>query len=432
MTSIFKQLRQHLFAAASLLIIATPTLAEEQFLDRIVAIVNSDIIMLSELDSRTAIIRQQLISRGTPLPPAKTLHSQVLDKMISDKLQLAAAEFNGIRVSDQLLNQTLEKIAASNGLNLYQFKQQLEADGQVYAEVRNQIREEMLITRARQQLVNRRIKVTDQEVKNFLASEQGQAQVQEELHLANIMIPIPSKPSTEQVRQAEATIKKVYEDLSNGADFAEVSVAVSKSPKALEGGDLGWRKSAELPANIQAAVKDLKAGQISKPFRLGGAFQVVKLIEKRGGATRMVQKTKARHILIKESKIRTEAEAEKLARSLRTRILSGEDFGELAKQYSDDTGSGSLGGELGWALPGQMVPSFDEMMNRTDIGKISPVFKSRFGWHFLEVQDRNKEDLGERIIANQAKETIRQRKFNEELINWVSELRAEAYIERKL
>ncbi len=406
--------------------------AEEKFLDRIVAIVNDDIIMMSELDSRVNVIRDQLINRGTALPTAEKLREQVLDKMITDKLQLKAGDLNGIRVSDPLLNQTLEKIAASNGLSLEEFKRQLEQEGQDYATVRDQIREEMLITRTRQQLVNRRIKITDQEVENYLTSEQGKQTVQQELHLAHILIPIPPRPTTAQVQQAQKTIGQAYQQIQQGSDFAEVSIALSKSPRALEGGDLGWRKESELPDAIRDALQHLEPGETSEPFRLGGAFQIVKLIEKRGGAVRLVQKTQVRHILIKESKIRTEAQAQKLASKLRQRILNGENFADLAKEFSDDAGSGSLGGDLGWALPGQMVPSFDSMMNNTPVGEISPVFKSRFGWHFLEVIDRQKEDLGERIIANEAKETIRQRKFNEELINWISEIRAEAYIELKL
>lgn len=432
MTSLIKRCTKTLLIACSLLTGLNNALAEERFLDRIVAIVNDDIIMQSELTSRTEIIRQQLLSRGTALPPAETLQEQVLDKMITDKLQLAAAENNGIRISEQNLNETLEKIAASNGLTLLEFKNKLEAEGQVYQEVREQIRDEMLITRVRQRLVNRRIQISDQEVENFLASEQGQSAVQQELHLAHIMIPIPASPTTAQVQAAKKQADEAYQQLQRGADFEDLSASISKSPRAMDGGDLGWRKESELPEAIQKAVANLSPGQISEPFRLGGAFQIVKMLEQKGGAVRMVQKTKVRHILIKESTIRSDSEAKALAENLRQRILNGEDFAALAKEYSDDTGSGSLGGELGWALPGQMVPSFNDMMDATAIGDISPVFKSRFGWHFLEVEDRDQEDLGERIIANEARESIRQRKFNEELINWITEIRSEAYVEKKL
>lgn len=406
--------------------------AEPKFLDRIVAIVNDDIIMLSELQRRVEVVSQQLRSRGTVLPDQNTLREQVLDKMITDKLQLSIAQNNGIRITEEALNNTLERVAKSNGLTLLEFKNQLEAEGQVYRDVREQIRDEMLITRTRQQLVNRRIKISDQEVNNYLASEQGKQGIQQELHLAHIMIPIPSSPSTAQLQKAKQQADSVYSQLQQGANFSDLSAKVSKSPHALEGGDLGWRKESELPAAIRKATEGFEPGQISKPFRLGGAFQIVKMVEKRGGAVRMVQKTKVRHILIKESKIRNAAQAESLIKRLRQRIVNGEDFAALAKEYSDDAGSGSLGGELGWALPGQMVPSFNDMMDATQIGELSPAFKSRFGWHILEVEDRQQEDLGDRIIANEARESIRKRKFNEELINWISEIRSQAYIEIKL
>lgn len=410
----------------------TPARADVQFLDRVVAIVDQDVIMLSELQRRTDIVSEQLQARGTRPPPPEALREQVLDKMVLDRLQLAKAKENGIRVTDQQLNRTLEKIAASNDLTLAEFKQQLEAQGQSYREAREQIRSEMIITRARERIVNRRIQVSEQEVENFLNSEQGQAETAQELHLAHIMIPVPENPSGEALKKARDTANKAYQDILAGADFAEVSMAVSKSPRALEGGDLGWRKAAELPEALTEAIDNLEAGEVTPPFRMGGGFQVVKVIEKRGGAVQMVEQTKVRHILIKDTEIRDAQQSERLARQLHQRILNGEDFAELAREYSDDTGSGSLGGDLGWALPGQMVPEFEKMMNRTAIGETSPVFKSPFGWHVLQVEDRKQEDLGERILANKARESIRQRKFNEELANWMREIRSEAYIELKL
>ncbi len=421
-----------LLTLALSLLVLTPARADVQFLDRVVAIVDQDVIMLSELERRTEIVREQLQARGTRLPPPGALREQVLDKMVLDRLQLAKARENGIRVTDQQLNRTLENIAASNGLTLAEFKQQLEAQGQNYREAREQIRSEMIITRARERIVNRRIQVSDQEVQNFLNSEQGQAQVEQELHLAHIMIPVPENPSGDALKKARDTANQAYQDILGGADFAEVSMAVSKSPRALEGGDLGWRKASELPEALTAAIDNLEAGEVSPPFRMGGGFQVVKVIDKRGGEVQMVDQTKVRHILIKETEIRDAQQAERLARQLRQRILNGEDFAELARKYSDDTGSGSLGGDLGWTLPGQMVPEFENMMNRTAIGDISPVFKSPCGWHVLQVEERKQEDLGERILTNKARESIRQRKFNEELANWVREIRSEAYIELKL
>ncbi len=421
-----------LATTTSTMLLVSSAQAEQAFLDRIVAVVDQDVILQSELQRRTEVVKQQLLARNTTLPDNATLTAQVLDKLIVDRLQLAKAQDAGIRITDQTLNRTLEKIASSNGLSLEQFKQQVEAEGQVYREVREQIRTEMLITQARERIVNSRIKVSEQEVKNFLASEQGQERTQPELHLAHIMIPIPNSPSAEQLRSARAQAEQTYQRLLAGADFAETSVAVSKSPRALEGGDLDWRKQSELPALINEAIKGLENGDISRPFRMGGAFQIIKLLDKRGGAVQMVEQFKVRHILIKATEIRSEAESEQLIRQLRARIVNGEDFADIAKQYSDDTGSGSLGGELGWALPGQMVPAFEDVMKSTPVGQLSPAFKSRFGWHILQVQDRKEENLGDRILANEAREIIRRRKFGEELDTWLREIRSEAYVEVKL
>ncbi|MCW8887125.1 MAG: peptidylprolyl isomerase [Motiliproteus sp.] len=410
----------------------TAVQAEEKFLDRVVAVVDKDIILQSELLRRTEVIKQQLKARNTGLPDNKTLVKQVLDKMVSERLQMAQARLNGIRVSDDMLDRALLTMAKRNKLSLENFKQQLELEGQNYKEVREQIREEMLISQTRQRLVSRRIKISDQEVKNFLASEEGKKQAQTELNLAHIMIPIPSDPSSDQISKSRSQAEKVYRDLLAGADFAEVSVAVSKSPRALEGGNLGWRQQSELPAPIAKAVKGLESGQLTQPFRMGGGFQIIKLLDTRGGSVRMIDQTEVRHILLSANEIRNEEQTEQLIRQLRARIVKGEDFSELAKEFSDDTGSGSQGGELGWALPGQMVPAFEQVMNDTPVGNVSPAFKSRFGWHILQVTDRKKEDMGERILANEARDAIGKRKFNEELINWLREIKSEAYIEIKL
>ncbi|MEH6627221.1 MAG: peptidylprolyl isomerase [Motiliproteus sp.] len=418
--------------AVTTLLLTSLAQAEETFLDRVVAVVDKDIIMQSELIRRTEVITQQLKARKTLVPDDKTLVKQVLDKMVNERLQMARAQQNGIKITDQALDRAMETIAQRNNLSLVEFKQQLELEGQIFREVREQIREEMVIAQTRQKAVNRRIKISDQEIKNFLASEQGQKSAQMDLHIAHIMIPIPNKPSSEQLAEARSATEKIYQQLLGGANFADTSAAVSKSPKALEGGDLGWRKQSELPSAISTALKGVKPGQLSKPFRMGGGFQIVKLLQTRGGAVRMIDQIQVRHILIKANEIRNEDESEQFIRKLRARIVAGEDFAALAKEHSDDTGSGSLGGDLGWTFPGQMVPNFEKVMTETATGNLSPAFESRFGWHILQVTDRKSEDMGERILANEARQAIRQRRFNEELINWLREIRSEAYIELKL
>jgi len=431
MTSRFPALL-HAALLSTLLLSALPAQAEEVFLDRVVAIVNNQVIMLSELERRSAVIRQQLQERNTRIPERAEFLQQVLDKLISDQLQIQQGQQNGYQISDAELNRTLRRIADSNGMTLEQFKSQLESDGQDYREVREQIRSEMLITQVRERLVNQRIQITDQEVENFLASEQGQRSAQPDVHLAHIMIPIAEPGTAADLQAATDQANRIYRALQDGADFAQQAVAYSKGQSALDGGDIGWRNRSELPEKLVTEFGNLSIGEVTRPFRMGGGFHLIKLLEQRGGSVQMIEQTKARHILIKTSEIRDNQQAQALITEIHQRITRGEPFDELARRYSDDPGSGSEGGDLGWASPGQMVPAFESAMERTPVGSLSEPFESRFGWHILEVLERRNQDFGERILANQARETIRKRKFTEETSNWMRELRAQAYIETKL
>ncbi|HEY5717677.1 MAG TPA: peptidylprolyl isomerase [Motiliproteus sp.] len=431
-TSMLRRVVRPALLFGTLLTILPPAQAAEQFLDRVVAIVNNQVIMQSELERRSAVIRQQLQERNTRLPADAEFQQQVLDKMINDLLQQQQGEQHGLRINDADLNRTLERIADSNGMNLEQFKQQLETGGQDYREVREQIRSEMLITQVRERLVNQRIQITDQEVDNYLASDQGRRSAEPDVHLAHIMIPIAERGTPADIQAASDQAQRIYQALLQGADFAQQAVAYSKGASALDGGDIGWRNRSELPEKLAAAVVDMQPGTITTPFRLGGGFHLIKMLDQRGGSVQLIKQTRVRHILIKTSEIRDTEQAKALIEDLYQRIRNGEPFDELAKRYSDDPGSGSEGGSLGWATPGQMVPSFETTMSNTAVGELSQPFESPFGWHILEVLERRDQDFGERIRTNQARETIRKRKFSEESANWMRELRAQAYIESKL
>ncbi len=433
MTNPIRRARPVMLPLLLCLLAAAPSAqAEEQFLDRVVAIVDNDIIVQTELNRRSAAIRQQLRERNTPLPDASTFAQQVLDKMIIDRIQLHLAASNGIEVSDDELNSTLDRIAQSNELSLAEFKQQLEAEGQNYLEVREQIRSEILVTRTQERLVNPRIHISELEISNLLASEQGQKNAEPLLHIGHIMIPLADAANVAELAEAQQQTDNIYQKLLDGADFAATAVATSKGPDALNGGDIGWRKPSELPKAAAAAVKDLEAGQLTQPFRVGGGFHILKVIERRGGGQQLIEQAQVRHILISPSEIRSPAEAQLLSLELHRRLNAGEDFAILAKQYSDDPGSGSNGGELGWTMDGQMVPEFEQTVHATAIGEISAPFKSQFGWHLLQVTDRRQQDFGQQILRNQARENIRKRKFDESLANWLREIRAEAYVEIKL
>ncbi|MBY4676077.1 peptidylprolyl isomerase [Marinobacterium arenosum] len=401
-------------------------------IDAVVAIANDDIILQSELAQKTALITEQLQARGTRLPPDDVLRSQILERMIIESLQMQVGQSQGIRLSDERLNMAVERVAYGNNMTLEQFRQALIAEGEDYAQVREQIGREVLLQQIQQANVGRRIRVSDQELRNYLESEQGQQGSQADYLLSHILIDIPPRANPELIQQAEKEAQALYRQLVDGADFAELATAHSDAPNALKGGDLGWRKANEIPEALAKAVRPLQAGQFSSPIRTSSGFYIVQVRDKKGGAVQLVDQTLVSHILLKPSEIRTSAQARQLISRLYKRINeNGEDFAKLAKEYSDDPASGSEGGDLGWAQNGQMVPAFENMMNSTPTGQVSKPFESRFGWHILWVRDRRQQDLGEEMLESQAREAIRKRKFNEELANWLRELRAEAFIEIK-
>lgn len=426
----FMKIRQFGLASLASLILSSQLNASPVELDKVVAIVNDDIVMESEFKQRVKIIRDQLNSRNQRIPPDDILAPQVLDRLVLDNLMLQLAEKQGIKVTDRQLNDAINNIASRNGMSLIQFREALIAEGQDYATAREQIRREMLIAQVQQSNVSRRIRVSDQEIKNFLKSDAALAN-QSELLLSIILIGIPEQASSEQIQSSEVKANAIYKTLMNNADFAETAIATSSAPNALNGGDLGWRKIAELPEALSAAVSTMKPGDISKPIKAPSGFYITQLRDKRGGVVQLVEQTKVRHILLKPSEIRTPAQTQRFIERLYTRLKEGESFAELAKELSDDPASGSEGGDLNWTSPGQMVPEFEQAMARTPIGELSEPFESRFGWHILQVQDRRTQDMGDQVMESQAKSTISKRKFSEELVNWLREIRSAAYVEIK-
>jgi len=425
------KLRQPLLA----LVLLTAPLAslQAEVLDRVAAIVNDDIVLASELDQRLELVRQQIGAREeTRLPPEDVLRQQVLDRLILENIQLQIAERQGIRVSDRQLNEALNRIAAQNNLTLEQFREALIAEGQDYALAREQIRREILLTQVQQSSANRRISVSEQEVQSFLNSELGQQQVQAEFQLRNILFALPENATPEMISQAEQKAADARRQLVEGTPFAELAIAVSNAPNALQGGELGWRRESELPEALARAISKLSPGEISQPVRTPGGFHLLLVEDKRGGKVQLVEQTKVRHILLSPNEIRSGEQARRLINDLYQRLREGQPFDELARRYSDDAASGSQGGDLGWTQNGQMVPEFEQVMNSTAKGEISEPFESRFGWHILQVQDYRTQDLGEEMLTSQARSSIRQRKFTEELSNWLREIRSQAYIERKI
>lgn len=422
-------LRPLLLGAA---LLASTAQAQFQSLDRVVAIVDNDVIMYSQLDQRLREVEQTIDKRGGQLPPQDVLQQQVLERLIVENLQLQIGERSGIRITDEELNQAMASIAQRNRLSLEQFREALVRDGLSYDQAREQVRREMVISRVRQRRVAERIQVTDQEVQNFLASDLGQMHLSEEYRLANILIPVPDAASPDQVRAAAQKTADLYDNLRAGADFAQAALSNSAGENALEGGEIGWRKAAQLPPAFVEMLRSLNPGDVAQPMRMASGFMIVKLLDKRGGDTQVRDEVHVRHILIKPNEVRSEAETRRLVERLYERIVAGEDFATLAKSFSEDPGSALNGGDMNWVDPNILVPEFREVMAKTPSGRLSEPFKSPYGWHVLEVLGRRATDSSEQYREQQALNALRNRKYDEELQTWLRQIRDEAYVEIKL
>lgn len=398
-------------------------------LDRIIAVVNDEVILESELVEMQQTVRQQLRQRQSAIPPSDVMRKQVLERLVVQRLQLQRAEEVGVRVGDDALNAALRQIANNNDMNLRQFRDVLEDDGYEFSRFRETIREEMIITRLRKSQVEDRVVVSDREVDNFLATQTVQAGNEVEYHLQHILISMPEAAAPEEVQEAQDKLDTIQSLLDEGGEFGEVAAGYSDGQNALDGGELGWRKQGELPSLFADVVPRLTVGEVSEPLRSGSGFHLVRLKDKKSAERHLVKQTKASHILIKPNEVVSDEEAQKRLNQLRQRIENGENFAELARAHSEDTGSAIEGGSLGWVSPGVMVPEFQEKMDELAVGELSEVFKSRFGWHLIMVDDRREENMAEEFKRNKAREQIRQRKIDEEMESWLRAMRDEAYVE---
>ena len=418
-----------LILTVCLLTVPPSVFAAVQELERIVAIVNDDVVLESELDDRVSMIREQLDAQNTPIPSDEAIRRQVLERIIVEKLQLQLADNNNIQVDDEALNASIREIARKNNMSLEEFRNVLEAENHSFASFREELRDQIRINQVRQQMVGNRIKITDQEIENFFASEQAAGDVGTEYHLAHILIPVPEAASSEQVQAARTKAEDVLRQLRAGSDFAEMAVAVSAGQTALQGGDLGWRKVAELPSVAAETIRQMKAGDISDLLRNPSGFHIVKLVAVRGGPEHYVSQTHARHILLQAGELSSADDARVRLEQLRERLIGGEDFAALARSHSQDKLSASRGGDLGWINPGDMVPRFEEAMDKLQPGEISEPVKTRFGWHLIEVMGRRQHDSTDDYQRAKAREAILRYKTNVETDLWLRRLRDEAYVE---
>lgn len=417
---------------AMLLAMAPALHAEVKTLDRVVAIVDEGVVMESELNAKLRAIVGKLRASNTELPPEDVLRAQVLDHLVSEQIQLQMAKRAGANIPAQELDAMVERIRSTNNLSEEQFAQQLAMEGLSLSALREDIRREMLVRQVQQGSVNRRIQVTESEIENFLNSTEGKFWTSPDYLLGHILIAVPSGSSEKDVAELEAKAKDIQREAQAGADFRRLAVANSAGQNALDGGDLGWRKVAQLPGLFADKVAGLKPGEVTEPFRSGAGFHLIKLYEQRGGGEVLVKQTHARHILVKTNEVVNDTDAYDKLNDLRDKILAGADFAELAKEHSEDLGSALQGGDLGWANPGQFVPAFEETMNKLDINEISLPFRSQFGWHLMQVLERRNQDMSDTMIKNQAANLLRSRRFEEELQVWLQEIRDEAYVELKL
>lgn len=397
-------------------------------IDRIAAIVDESAIMQSELDARMDSVKRQM---GGQMPPDSLLRPQVLERLILENIQLQMAERGGVQVTDQQLTDTVKRIAQQNGMTLEQFSAALKKDGLSYKEAVEQIRTEMIISRVQKFQVNNRVQISQQDIDYFLASKAGQMATEAEYRLSHILISIPSQASPAEIKKARKKADAIIAEIKAGKDFQQQAIETSNGRNALKGGDLGWRKQAQLPSLFADAVIDLEPGQVSDPIKSASGFHIIQIADKRGGSTMMVLQTKVSHILVMPNEIRSDKDSRARIRQVYKKLDNGADFEELAKEYSDDPGSAAKGGDLGWVNPGDMVPAFDRIMNEIEPGVLSQPFKSKFGWHILKVEERKETDLGEQVQRNQIYQMLQARQFEEELPIWLRKIRSEAYVDIK-
>ena len=401
--------------------------AQIEVLDQVVAIVDDDIILASELQERVQGVRSTMESRGVEVPSDDVLIRETLDRLILDSIQLQLANRYGVRIPDQQLDEAMTRLARQNGLTLEQFRIALEQSGQSYAAAREGLRDDLAIQRVQQGNVMRNINISEQEIDNFLTTEEGEAMTQPEYQVVQALLSISRGEDAAEIAAKEAYVNKVLSNIQSGQPFEQ---AVSGTePYAFTGGDLGWRKLGDIPSMFADTVPTLTVGEVAK-VRSSSGFHLVYLADAVGGE-QLVRQTDVRHILVKPTEVLNEQAAEDLVVELKARIEGGEDFGELARQYSDDIGSATEGGNLGWTNPGQMVPEFEATMAGTSEGSISQPFRSEFGWHILEVKARRDKDFSGEVRRNQVAGYIRDQKYQEELDAWLRKIREEAFIDIK-
>jgi peptidyl-prolyl cis-trans isomerase SurA len=405
-------------------------LVHAETVDRIVAVVEDDVILESELQREESTIRARMAESKAQLPPETVLRKQVLEKMIIDKLQRQLAERAGVTVNDEMLNSSAADIAQRNNMSLEQFRSELEASGISYQSFLENMRNEIVINQLRAKEIGGRIKVSDNEVQHYLETQQSAGEEATQYHLGHILIAVKESASTSESQKAETKANNLVKKLRAGQDFSQTAISDSDDDNALKGGDLGWRGINDIPTQLVEGVKQMRKGEVSNPIRSSGGFHIIKMLDLKSDVdNHIVSSTKVRHILIKTNELIDDAEAKKRILALKARIADGDDFATLARAHSDDRGSALKGGELGWVEPGSLVKPFEDAMSKLSINQISEPVQTQFGWHLIQVLDRKDKDNASEHKKNLVREAIRKRKIEEETELWLRRLRDEAFVE---
>lgn len=403
--------------------------AGAEVLDKIVAIVEDDVILQHELEQEAAVIMQKIQASNTAVPPESVLKRQVLEKMVVEKLQRQLAERAGINLTEDMLTSSATEIAQRNNMTLEQFKDELTKQGLSYQGFLENMRNEIIINQLRGKEIGERVKVTDREIEHFIETEDKGGGELGQYHLGHILIALKEGASSAEIQKAKGKAESVVKDLRAGQDFSKVAMSASEDGNALKGGDLGWRSKNDVPTVFVDYVTKMKPGDISDPIRSPSGFHVIKMLEAKGVGTQMITKSRVRHILIKTNELINDEEAQKRLLALKQRMSDGDSFETLARSHSDDKGSALKGGLLGWVGPDDLVKPFQEAMEKLPLNQISEPVQTQFGWHLIEVLERqNKDNTGE-SKKNQIRDILRKRKIEEETELWLRRLRDESYVE---
>ncbi|SJM95897.1 Chaperone SurA [Crenothrix polyspora] len=398
-------------------------------LDRIIAVVEDDVILERELEGEVTAVVKKIQASKMEMPPWSVLRKQILEKMIVEKLQHLLAEKTGINISQDMLDSAAADIAQRNNMTPEQFKAELESQGLSYKDFLNNLRNEIIINQVRGKEIGGRINVSDREVEHYLETQDKFGEESTQYHLGHILIAVKEAASSAEIQKAKAKADELVKKLRAGQDFTQAAISNSQDSNALKGGDLGWRKIADVPTLFADVVSKLSQGDITDPIRSPSGFHIVKLMEVKGMGSAMITKTKVRHILIKTNELVDDTEAKNRLLALKAHIAEGDDFAVLARAQSDDKGSALKGGSLDWVGPGDLVKPFEDTMSKLAINEISEPIQTQFGWHLIQVLGRENKDNSDQNKKNFVKEAIRKRKIEEETELWLRRLRDESFVE---